>query len=92
MSFTSINPTTGEVIKEYPGHTPEEIETALAKSATAFVQWRDTSFKERGDLMNRAAPEVLKAESQTGTPVADAQTLLDNITQAKKNVDRKSVV
>jgi succinate-semialdehyde dehydrogenase/glutarate-semialdehyde dehydrogenase len=72
MAFTSINPTTGEVIKEYPGHTPEEIETALAESATAFVQWRDTSFKERGDLMNRAA-DLLESELSTVAELLTAE-------------------
>jgi succinate-semialdehyde dehydrogenase/glutarate-semialdehyde dehydrogenase len=61
MSFTSTNPATGEVLKDYPGHTPEEIESALAESAIAFVQWRDTAIKERADLMNRAA-DLLEGE------------------------------
>jgi hypothetical protein len=39
--------------------------------------------------VDRAVPEVLNAEKQTGTQVTDAQTLLDNIKQAKKNVYAK---
>jgi succinate-semialdehyde dehydrogenase/glutarate-semialdehyde dehydrogenase len=61
MPFTSINPATGDIIKQYPGHTPEEIESALGEAVKAFGEWRATSFKERGDLMNRAA-DLLESE------------------------------
>jgi succinate-semialdehyde dehydrogenase/glutarate-semialdehyde dehydrogenase len=55
MSFTSINPTTGEVVKQYPAHSADEIEAALASAAKAFQQWRAASFAERAVLMNAAA-------------------------------------
>jgi succinate-semialdehyde dehydrogenase/glutarate-semialdehyde dehydrogenase len=61
MSFTAINPATEEVIAEYPNHTHEEIEAALQASVIAFKDWRATSFKERAELMVRAA-EILDAE------------------------------
>ena len=61
MSFTAINPTTEEVIADYPASSPEEIEAALAASAAAFKQWRLTPFKDRAELMNRAA-EILESE------------------------------
>jgi len=61
MPFISINPTTEEVIEEYPGHSPDEVESALAQSESAFEQWRSTSFKERADLMCRAA-DLLEGE------------------------------
>ncbi|MGD0055898.1 MAG: NAD-dependent succinate-semialdehyde dehydrogenase [Acidimicrobiales bacterium] len=62
MPFTSINPATGEVLKTYQGHSPDEVETALAQSVSAFAQWREASFKERADLMNHAA-DLLESES-----------------------------
>ena len=55
MSFTAINPATEEVIASYEAHTPEQIEAALALSVTAFKSWRNTPFKDRGELMVRAA-------------------------------------
>ena len=61
MSFTAINPATEEVIAEYPNHTHEEIEAALQASVIAFKDWRASSFKERAELMVRAA-EILDAE------------------------------
>jgi len=55
MAFTSINPATGEVVKQYPAHSADEIEAALANAAKAFQQWRAASFAERAVLMNAAA-------------------------------------
>jgi len=61
MSFTAINPTTEEVIAQYPAHTPEEVERALQASVTAFKNWRAASFQERAVLMIKAA-ELLESE------------------------------
>jgi succinate-semialdehyde dehydrogenase / glutarate-semialdehyde dehydrogenase len=61
MSFTSINPATGEVVAEYPASTKEEIEAALAASAEAFKSWRLAPFKDRGELMVNAA-QILEDE------------------------------
>jgi succinate-semialdehyde dehydrogenase / glutarate-semialdehyde dehydrogenase len=55
MPFTSTNPATGEVVKQYQAHSPDEIEAALASASKAFQQWRDASFAERAELMNAAA-------------------------------------
>ena len=55
MSFTSVNPATGEVVAEFASHTPEQIEAALALSAATFRSWRRTPFAARGELMNAAA-------------------------------------
>jgi succinate-semialdehyde dehydrogenase / glutarate-semialdehyde dehydrogenase len=55
MAFTAINPATEEVIAEYPLNTPEEIEAAMVLSATTAKSWRETPFKDRGELMTRAA-------------------------------------
>ncbi|HSN03173.1 MAG TPA: NAD-dependent succinate-semialdehyde dehydrogenase [Acidimicrobiales bacterium] len=55
MAFTAINPATEEVIAEYPAHTPEQIEAAVATAVTTFASWKMTPFKDRGELMTRAA-------------------------------------
>ncbi len=61
MSFTSINPATGEVVAEFDAHTPEQIEDAVALSARTFRSWRDTPYKDRAELMHRAA-QILEDE------------------------------
>ena len=55
MSFTAINPATEEVIATYPAHTAEQVEAALDAAVAAFRDWRNTPFKDRGELMARAA-------------------------------------
>ncbi len=64
MSFTSINPATGEVVAEFEGHTPEQVEAALALSARTFRSWRETPFKDRAELMHRAA-QILEDEVES---------------------------
>ncbi len=61
MSFKSINPATGELVAEYPASTSEEIERALETAAQTFKSWRLTPFKDRGELMTRAA-QILEDE------------------------------
>src|SRR5947199_83090 len=51
MSIASINPTTGETLKEFPALDSQHIEEKLAKSVHAFEQHRRTSFPQRRTLM-----------------------------------------
>jgi succinate-semialdehyde dehydrogenase/glutarate-semialdehyde dehydrogenase len=61
MSFTATNPATEEVVSEYAGHSPEEVDQALATAAKAFAHWKETPIAERAQLMIRAA-ELLESE------------------------------
>ncbi len=72
MSFTAINPATEEVIASYEAHTPAEIEAAVATAATAFKSWRNTPFKDRGELMVRAA-QLLEDELDTAAAMLTAE-------------------
>jgi len=51
----SINPTTGELVAEYPDHTWSEVETRLEAAQRAFKDWRRTAMATRADHMRRAA-------------------------------------
>ena len=64
MSFTAINPATEEVVAEFVGHSPEQVEHALATASAAFQQWKLTAIKDRAELMLRAA-ELLEGEIPT---------------------------
>ena len=61
MPFIAINPATEEVIAQYPTHSAEQVNAALATAASAFETWREVHVKERAELMNRAA-ELLEGE------------------------------
>jgi succinate-semialdehyde dehydrogenase / glutarate-semialdehyde dehydrogenase len=54
----SVNPATGEIIREYPDHSREQIEQALERASRAFPGWRDSSFGERAGVLRRVAGEL----------------------------------
>lgn len=60
MTFTVINPATGEHTKEYPGWEPAQLEAALAQTAAARSAWAAKPLAERTRLLRRAG-EVLLA-------------------------------
>ncbi|PWI42224.1 NADP-dependent succinic semialdehyde dehydrogenase [Streptomyces sp. ICBB 8177] len=55
MPIATVNPATGETLKTFESHGPEEIEAIVARAASAFREYRTTSFAERSELMRRAA-------------------------------------
>ena len=55
MTFTTLNPASGELIEQYAVWGESELEAALAQSATAANGWQATSMVERSELMHRAA-------------------------------------
>ncbi|MDE3064851.1 MAG: NAD-dependent succinate-semialdehyde dehydrogenase [Acidobacteriota bacterium] len=61
MPFTTVNPATGDVVAEYPAHTPEQVEEALARAAATFRAWSATPIAERARLMISAA-ELIEGE------------------------------
>ena len=61
MPFATINPATGKTEKEFPAHTPEEVEAILAQAMVAFAEYRTTTYKERARHLLTAA-ELLEGE------------------------------
>jgi len=55
----SINPTDGQVIRDYPEAAPDEVNQQIQATHNAYNEWRYTGFQLRSDLMKRAA-EVLR--------------------------------
>jgi len=49
----SVNPFTGELIKNYPEYTCEEVNSIISEVDTAFQQWRLTDFEYRAILMKK---------------------------------------
>ncbi|MCS5490328.1 NAD-dependent succinate-semialdehyde dehydrogenase [Algoriphagus limi] len=56
----SINPFTGEILKEFDPFDELQIEAALAKSEAAFRKWKNSDFSDRKKLMKSAAQELRK--------------------------------
>ncbi|HBD3490220.1 TPA: NAD-dependent succinate-semialdehyde dehydrogenase [Escherichia coli] len=55
MTYATINPFTGELIKEFPNATDAEVTEAIESSHQAFLSWRNTSFANKAEILNRAA-------------------------------------
>jgi succinate-semialdehyde dehydrogenase/glutarate-semialdehyde dehydrogenase len=53
MTFRSINPATGQTLAEFPAHTPEQVDAALARAADAAPRWRRTAVAERAAIVSR---------------------------------------
>ena len=64
MAIASINPATGEMVKEFAAFTAAEIETALTRAADAFQIHRHSSFAQRAERLNKVAA-LLEEEKES---------------------------
>ena len=61
MAIATINPATGEVVKQFEALTDAQVDERIAKAAKAFQSFRKTSFADRARWMLKAG-EILEAE------------------------------
>jgi succinate-semialdehyde dehydrogenase / glutarate-semialdehyde dehydrogenase len=63
MAIVSVNPATGEKLREFSPFDNAEIERRLSRAEEAFARYRRTTFAERTELLH-AASELLFQEKQ----------------------------
>jgi 5-carboxymethyl-2-hydroxymuconic-semialdehyde dehydrogenase len=76
--FTSVNPTTQEVLAEVARGGSKEVNAAVAAAKAAFPAWAGRPAAERaallrklGDLISRHVPDIARSETRdTGQPIA----------------------
>ena len=51
----SINPTTNEVIREYPEHSSSEVKSIIEDVHKEWLSWKETSFEHRSGLFRNVA-------------------------------------
>jgi succinate-semialdehyde dehydrogenase/glutarate-semialdehyde dehydrogenase len=81
MGIASINPATGEVLKEFAEDSDAELEAKLALAAATFRTFRHTSFADRarwlnaaGDILDERTDEVARMmTSEMGKTFAAAK-------------------
>src|SRR5580700_6872734 len=61
MPFATINPATGKTEKEFPAHTPAEVDALLDRAVAAFDEYKRTTYAERARHLITAA-ELLEGE------------------------------
>ena len=63
MPIETINPTTGEVVKQYPEMRIDEVRPILRDADRAYADWRKTPFADRAKPLRKAA-QILRDHAQ----------------------------
>jgi succinate-semialdehyde dehydrogenase/glutarate-semialdehyde dehydrogenase len=53
--IATVNPATGQIVRQFEPHTQQEVRLRLQRAAEAFCLFKDTPIDERGRLMMRIA-------------------------------------
>ena len=69
MSYQSINPFNGELVKSFDEHTDQQLETAIATAATCFDTWRELFYAERAVIVAKAAAIMRGRAEEFARPV-----------------------
>ncbi|UPL16402.1 aldehyde dehydrogenase family protein [Microbacterium aurugineum] len=69
MTIATIDPTTGEMVREFAAHTPAQVEEILAKADAANALMAKTTFVQRAEWMRRAA-DLLDADLEHAATLA----------------------
>ncbi|HEY3778741.1 MAG TPA: NAD-dependent succinate-semialdehyde dehydrogenase [Rhizomicrobium sp.] len=82
----SVNPFTGKVLRHYGETTADDMRTAIAQAHKAHLEWRRTSFAERGGPMRKAAALLRERAGEYGRLMAleMGKPIRDGIAEAKK--------
>jgi succinate-semialdehyde dehydrogenase/glutarate-semialdehyde dehydrogenase len=64
MDIVSVNPANGNVLKKYKAHTAEQVEKKIAQTHKAWLNWRITSFVERGRLLNKLSAALHQRKNE----------------------------
>src|SRR3989449_9320055 len=85
MSLQSVNPATGEVLETFTPTSSRELESILATSHAAFLEWRTVPFKARAERMRQAAQTLRRRRAEyartmaleMGKPIAQGEAEAD---------------
>jgi succinate-semialdehyde dehydrogenase/glutarate-semialdehyde dehydrogenase len=81
MAMRSVNPTTGEELARFDGHTAEDVERALARAWAVREPWRDTPvdaravrFEELAAWLRHQRPRLAAMlTAEMGKPIVEAE-------------------
>lgn len=79
--YRTLNPATGELIREFPMLTDVEAETRLARAHDAFLKWRSTPAGHRAGVLEKIAATIdanrdriaLQISTEMGKPLTQAK-------------------
>lgn len=71
MKVQTINPATEQVLNTYEYLNDDQINYKVVDGHAAFMQWKNTSFKERKSLMIKLANQLLNSKDELATLMAN---------------------
>jgi succinate-semialdehyde dehydrogenase/glutarate-semialdehyde dehydrogenase len=86
MSFISVNPATGKMIKEFKEESIEDVKKKIDNAHQEFLEWKDVSFFHRRKLMLNAA-EVLRSSADKYGRIM-TEEMGKPITQSKAEIEK----
>ncbi len=69
MSYQSINPYNGELVKTFEEQTDRQLESAIATATNCFEEWRKLTFADRSVIVARAAAIMRESAAEFARPV-----------------------
>ena len=69
MSYQSINPFNGELVKSFVEHTDQQLDASIATAQTYFDAWRKLSFAKRAAIVSKAAGIMRERAEEFARPM-----------------------
>jgi succinate-semialdehyde dehydrogenase/glutarate-semialdehyde dehydrogenase len=69
MTYQSVNPYDGKILKTFEEFTDKQLESALETAETCFESWRHTTFTERATVVAKAAAIMRAHVNELARPV-----------------------
>lgn len=69
MSYQSINPFNGELVKSFDEHTDQQLENSITSAARCFDPWRSFTFAERAVIVSKAAVILRERAEEFARPM-----------------------
>ena len=100
MTQKSINPYNGELLKEYPTHSTEDVNKIITGCHQNFLEWRKWSFAQRAEKM-KAAASILKSKKEElsklislemGKPLSQSESEIDKCAMVCEYYAEKAAV
>ena len=85
MTYQSLNPYTGQLVKSFDEITDAQFETKLAAAQSCFEGWRDMSFADRAAIVSKAS-ELLHAQAEVFANIMTLE-MGKRISEAKGEVE-----
>ena len=84
--FKSINPYSGDVIKEYKAHSKAQVKDILHKSEEVFRDWKNVELSERSELIRKVGELLEERKTEYGKLITDemGKPIAESIAEIEK--------